>query len=181
MGTLVIRTNASQVEDVLIRDMGFFVPGSGGSETFIDPKDLQDAKESLDLRALAQDDIYGINSSTLILNDGGTDDVPQDQVDQFLDNIDISGGITIGDVVLVQDVGGGTAPVPGLPALDGSKLVNVAGANTTFAGNFEQATTPTVIQIPDGKWGFWWDTVNSRLTMLRNRGGTMYCVELAFI
>lgn len=179
MGTLVIRTNTSQVEDVLIRDMGFFVPGGGGSETFIDAKDLQDAKESSDLRTLVQDNVYGINSSTLILNDGGTEDVPQDQVDQFLDNIDISSGITVGDVVLVQDVGGGTEPVPGLPAIDGSQLLNVAATNSDYVGSFEQASTPTVAQIPDGKWGYWWDTVNTRLTIVRNRSGTMYCAELS--
>lgn len=47
-----------------------------------------------------------------------------------------------------------------------------------YVGKFEQAAKPTIIQIPDGKWGFWWDTNLSEMWQVRNRGGTMYAVEL---
>jgi len=47
-----------------------------------------------------------------------------------------------------------------------------------YAGSFEQVVKPTVAQIPDGWWGYWWDTVNSQLWHVRNRGGAMYAVRL---
>jgi hypothetical protein len=47
-----------------------------------------------------------------------------------------------------------------------------------YVGKFEQGAKPTIIQIPDGKWGFWWDTNLSEMWQVRNRGGTMYAVEL---
>lgn len=47
-----------------------------------------------------------------------------------------------------------------------------------YVGKFEQGTKPTIVQIPDGKWGFWWDTSLSEMWQVRNRGGTMYAVEL---
>lgn len=50
--------------------------------------------------------------------------------------------------------------------------------NGVYAGHFEQAFKPTPAQIPDGWWGFWWDTSTSELWQVRNRGGTMYGVEL---
>ena len=46
-----------------------------------------------------------------------------------------------------------------------------------YVGKFEQTTAPTIVQIPDGKWGWWWDTVNTQMIQVRNRGATMYGVE----
>ena len=46
-----------------------------------------------------------------------------------------------------------------------------------YAGSFEQVATPTISQIPSGKWGFWYDTVNSRMYSMRNRSGLMHAVE----
>jgi len=45
-----------------------------------------------------------------------------------------------------------------------------------FAGNFESAAVTTG-DIPDGFWGWWWDTVNSELFSVRNRAGVLYYVE----
>ena len=47
---------------------------------------------------------------------------------------------------------------------------------TTFAGNFEQASIGTG-DITLGLWGWWWDTVNSKLFLVRNRSGVLYAVE----
>lgn len=51
-------------------------------------------------------------------------------------------------------------------------------ATIGYEGCFEQDAEPTVDQIPDGKWGFWWDTVELQMWVCRNRGGTMYIVEM---
>jgi len=58
----------------------------------------------------------------------------------------------------------------------GGLWVPVGGG--VYAGSFEQPAKPNVVQIPDGWWGYWWDTVRSELWHIRNRGGTMYGVEL---
>lgn len=47
---------------------------------------------------------------------------------------------------------------------------------TTFAGNFEQASISTG-DITLNQWGWWWDTVNLKLFLVRNRAGTLYAVE----
>lgn len=83
MPTIVIKTNASQATDVLIRDLGFVIAASGGSETFTDAKSIYNISRSLNLRTLATDNAHGANSSTLILNDG-TNDISQSLIDQFL-------------------------------------------------------------------------------------------------
>ena len=49
--------------------------------------------------------------------------------------------------------------------------------NDDYKGKFEQASAPTVEQIPDGKWGWWWNTTDSLMIQDRNRGGTMYGAE----
>lgn len=83
MPTLIIKTNASQPTDVLIKDLGFLVPNSGGSVTFTDIPNLQDCNTSVNLRTLTTDNAFGANSSTLILNNG-TSDIPQAQANDFL-------------------------------------------------------------------------------------------------
>ena len=57
-------------------------------------------------------------------------------------------------------------------------VVWVPVGSGVYAGHFEQPTVPNTIQIPDGWWGFWWNTTTSELRQVRNRGGTMYGVEL---
>lgn len=49
--------------------------------------------------------------------------------------------------------------------------------NTDYAGSFEGPSVSTG-NIPDGKWGYWWDTVNFQQFLVRNRAGTLYYVEL---
>jgi len=83
MTTLVIKTNASQGTDVLIKDLGFLVPNSGGSVTFTDIPNLQDCNTSVNLRSLTTDNAFGANNSTLILNNG-TSDIPQAQASDYL-------------------------------------------------------------------------------------------------
>jgi len=80
---IVIKTNASQITDVLIRDLGFFVPGSGGSVSFDEFLDFLKIAQSRNLRTFLKDNAFGANSSTLILSDG-TNDISQDIVDSFL-------------------------------------------------------------------------------------------------
>lgn len=45
-----------------------------------------------------------------------------------------------------------------------------------YVGRFEGPTIGTG-DIPDTKWGWWYDTVNARLLIVRNRGGVLYGVE----
>jgi hypothetical protein len=45
-----------------------------------------------------------------------------------------------------------------------------------YAGRFEAASISTG-DIGLNKWGWWWDTVNSRLVLVRNRAGVLYAVE----
>ena len=59
----------------------------------------------------------------------------------------------------------------------GLEFVAPSGASA-YAGSFEQLTPPTVAQIPDGMWGFWYKSDEARMIQIRNRGGTMYGVEL---
>jgi len=73
MATLIIQTNASQLTDVTIRDMGIIIPNSGGSETFIDDvANFHSAASSSNLRTLITDNAFGANNSTILLFDGAT-------------------------------------------------------------------------------------------------------------
>jgi hypothetical protein len=75
----------------------------------------------------------------------------------------------------------GTVPQPLLGEQDkiltgGALWVSVEDA-TDYAGRFEQASIGTG-DIGVNKWGWWWDTVNSRMIQVRNRANVLYCVEL---
>lgn len=109
--TLVIKTNASQGVDVLVRDLGFLIPASGGQITITEQADLEDASRSDDIRTLATDDAYGVGSSTLILNDGSSD-IPQADVESFLTNIQVdpTGG---GFGVVQRDESGDVSGITG--------------------------------------------------------------------
>lgn len=47
---------------------------------------------------------------------------------------------------------------------------------TDYAGRFEQASISTG-DITLNLWGWWWDTVNLKLFLVRNRGNVLYAVE----
>jgi hypothetical protein len=83
--TLYIKSNAATPANVLIPDMGILVLSGSGIHTVDTQRELQLAKESLDLQEFLVDDAYGANSSTLILNNG-TSDVDQDQALDYLQN-----------------------------------------------------------------------------------------------
>lgn len=117
MATLIIKTNVSQVTDVLISDLGVLIPGSGGSVTFTNQDALQEISESRNLLVLTQDDAFGAGSSTLILNDGTTD-VAQADVESFLQTVpfpdsgpyalvirDAAGELPLNDKITVQENG----------------------------------------------------------------------------
>jgi hypothetical protein len=86
MPTLIIKTNASQATDVLVKDLGVLIPSSGGSDEHTDYSFIEEARLSSNLRTYCTDDAFGAGSSTLILNDG-TDDIPQNEIDSFLSNV----------------------------------------------------------------------------------------------
>lgn len=85
MATLVIRSNALQATDVLIPDLGFIIPSSGGSVTLITDEEILFAQQSDDLLEFLLDDAH-TGSSTLILNDG-TSDIAEADVSAFLATI----------------------------------------------------------------------------------------------
>jgi hypothetical protein len=60
-------------------------------------------------------------------------------------------------------------------ARSGTQVVGVSNPGN-FAGNFESATITTG-DIGDGLWGWWWDTTNLQLFLVRNRAGTLYATE----
>jgi hypothetical protein len=76
MATVVIKTNALQVTDVLLNDLGFLIPNSAGTVSFDTITDYDWAaklQNSKDLYTYLTDNAFGANDSTLILNDGGSD------------------------------------------------------------------------------------------------------------
>ncbi|HUV47784.1 MAG TPA: hypothetical protein VMX11_02300 [Actinomycetes bacterium] len=176
--TLVIKSNPAQATAVLVRDMGIIIPPTGGSETFTSRENIDRAAASTDLFTLATDDAHGVGSSTLILNNG-TADIQQSNVGSFLSNIDLEP--YIGTTGLLPGVQG---LVPAPTVFDGAKFPRGDGVwadpalgVADYAGRFETASIGTG-DIPDGKWGWWFDTnVPNRLLHIRNRGGTLYATE----
>ena len=58
MSTLIIRSNADTVADVLIPDLGILIPFGGGTETFTDDENIAASGQSGDLDALTKDSSY---------------------------------------------------------------------------------------------------------------------------
>lgn len=83
---IVIKSNASTVGDVVLRDIGVIIPAGGGQETFDENDDLDLIQNSKYLRELTTDDAFGLGSSTLILNDGSSD-IAQSEVLDYIDGI----------------------------------------------------------------------------------------------
>jgi len=109
---IVIRSNLGTVVGVLIRDMGVVIPPAGGSETFTDLSNINDARVSDDLRAYCTDGLFpgppDPSANTLILNDG-VNDVDPTAIDEFL-----------GDPFVLREVvlGQFTASVPVTTAIN---------------------------------------------------------------
>jgi len=109
---IVIRSNLGTVIGVLIRDMGVVIPPAGGSETFTDLSNINDARVSDDLRAYCTDGLFpgppDPSDNTLILNDG-VNDVDPTAIDEFL-----------GDPFVLREVvlGQFTASVPVTTAIN---------------------------------------------------------------
>lgn len=86
-------------------------------------------------------------------------------------------GITATQVGAIPDTEKG-AP-NGVAELDGSGQVpysQLPSELSDYVGRFESATITTG-NIPTDKWGWWWDTVNLRLLLVRNRSGVLFGVE----
>lgn len=86
MATLIIKSNAGTVANVLIPDVGIEIPLGGGQDTFTENDELFDFQASQDLRDFLVDDAFGAGSSTLILNDGVVD-IDQTDALNFLDTL----------------------------------------------------------------------------------------------
>lgn len=86
MPTLIIKTNASHLTDLLIKDIGIIITSTGGFETFTDNVEIKEIQKSSNLRSYIIDDAYGADSSTVILNDG-VGDIPQEDAIYFLQSI----------------------------------------------------------------------------------------------
>jgi hypothetical protein len=140
MATLIIKSNASQATNVQIRDVGYSILASGGSETLDTPEEIMEAQQSDYLRAFLVDDAYGVGSSTLILNDGLADIAQSDALNfldtvilpqgdedygvvktnasgQIDDDINWDGTATISNVVLGNDLNTAGNEVIGLPSV----------------------------------------------------------------
>lgn len=83
MATVKVYTNVGQATDVLVKDLGLYIPNSGGFETFVQDDELKALQESRDLVFWLTDDAFGAGASTLYLNDG-TNDITQADVGAFL-------------------------------------------------------------------------------------------------
>lgn len=71
--TITIATNSSQIEDVLIKDLGIIVPGAGlQTLTFSDSYNNLDIRQSRDIVILATDGAFGPGSNTLVVGDGSS-------------------------------------------------------------------------------------------------------------
>jgi len=122
MATLIIKSNAGTVAEVLIPDVGVCIPLGGGQDTFIENDELFAMQGSQDLRDLLADDAFGAGSSTLILNDG-VSDIDQADAVNFLDTLILPEGNEDFGVIKTNADGevddlitfDGTATITGIP------------------------------------------------------------------
>jgi len=130
--TVVIRTNVDQLSDVLVKDLGYAIPGAGGQVTLNGALDISNAQNSLDLFGFAGDGSYvggaDPNNNTIVLNDG-TSDYAQDELDSFFGVV-----FTLGEVVLVFT--GATTPVASGTAINiNTGAYSGVGSPATVKGN----------------------------------------------
>ena len=118
------------------------------------------------------------------MSPGGTKITCEELADDVLAKIAAAGG---GGTLRVRELDGSpnVTPVEDIIVPNGT-MVSVAGStirlsfreDVDYAGSFELAPAgPSTGDIPDGKWGWWWDTTNNQLWLVRNRGGTLHYVE----
>jgi hypothetical protein len=208
---------------VLVPDLGFLVPASGGSVTFSDDGNIAEINQSLvlgTLAALTNDSAHigGADASdhTLVIDIDGND-VPPGEGDRAVNTVPLAveeqdGSPSVlavtklkvpnssltddgNGVVSLSGLGGGTLTVKeqdGTPTVasvteirvpntaltdEGGGAVSLDFGTSDYAGKFEGTTIGTG-DIPDGKWGWWFDTnVPNRMLHIRNRGGTLYATE----
>ena len=180
MTTYTIRSNLDQGSQVLVPDLGFLVPASGGTVVFSDDGNINEINESLVLGSLAvltndSTHVGGTDASdhTIIIDINGTD-VPPGEGDRAVNVIPLTveeqdGSPSIAAVTKIKVPNGSLTD-------DGNGVVSLSSLGD-YAGKFEGLTIGTG-DIPDGKWGWWFDTnVPNRLLHIRNRGGTLYATE----
>ena len=101
--------------------------------------------------------------------------------------IDTSGGG--GSVLRVREQDGNPNVYPVSDIIvPNATLVDVGGGtiqlsfreDVDYAGKFEGATIGTG-DISDGKWGWFYRTTDGKMFLVRNRSGTLNCVELTDI
>ena len=86
---VTVKSNSQTTVDVEIKDIGIIIPKAGGNVIFTDKADVLDLARSENLVELATDLAYsGPTGSTLIINDG-VDDIPEDIVAPFVQNLHI--------------------------------------------------------------------------------------------
>jgi len=142
MSTIIVKSNASTVADVLIPDVGVLIPQAGGQDTFEEPDELYQLQQSVDLIELCTDDAFGAGSSTLILNDG-TADIDQADAENFLESFVLPQGDEDFGVVKTDSEGevadvvtfDGTATITGLPdPVNGTDAANKQYVDAQTAG-----------------------------------------------
>lgn len=245
MSTLIIRSNTDQLTSVIIKDLGFEVPPSGGAVTLTDAVIIGQARDSSFLDVLIQDSAYvgggDPSDHTLILNDG-INDIPPNQKDSFFGvstmvgtdgvNAGAQGLVpqplaaddgkflaadgtwtTINTIITVReqdaspsvavteirvpndsltDEGGGAVSLDYATANSVASQITAhsgvadahhtrytdteAAAAADYAGRFEGVSIGTG-DIGTDKWGWWYDTTNTKLYMVRNYSGALYAVE----
>ncbi len=47
-----------------------------------------------------------------------------------------------------------------------------------YAGSLSGQSEPSLSEVPDGWWGFWFDESNNVFYFVRRRGAALTCVEL---
>jgi len=80
---LIIKTNVAHPTEVRI--LGTVLSASGGSVTFEEIEEIEEAQNSQPLRTYLEDDAYGADSSTLILANAAGD-IPQSNAISYLNS-----------------------------------------------------------------------------------------------
>jgi hypothetical protein len=187
MTTYTLRSNldTTGAPGVLVPDLGLYVPPAGGFETFSDDGNIAEVNESLlngSLALLTQDGFFPAGAdpspNTIIIEINGTE-VPPGEADRAVNvvplTIETQDGVTTVLGVTKIKVTNGTLTD------DGAGVISIdtgGGGTSDYAGKFEGISIGTG-DIPDGKWGWWFDTasVPNRMLHIRNRSGTLYATE----
>lgn len=101
--SFIIKTNVSRATNYIIADVGIEILASGGSETINNSIIIERLKNSSSLKAALVDNAHGLNSSTIILNDG-SGDIAQADVLDFLASYGLPPVNSIGGNQISEDV-----------------------------------------------------------------------------